>query len=321
MWERLDWFWLTLQNYKHQKESFNNVLESFKFINIKDKEICFDIIKKQSCIKGKVGEFRDIINDEIMDFDVKSMINLNYVFDDLKVNIVGRKGYFAILKTNKKYGNKSESIEVKNKTHDLKYSNLVLFIKKINEYINKKLETLENINDFISIFECYLKIEYGERFIVDSIDHREDLDRLSLYVLDLKSDTRIWNYIYDISKKPSDEILEKVKYNLCKHLRKMELKENKYLLNEYFQNIFMPKLIEKSNENGFNVYTELFDDECHMRFYHNKKEDLCIRFYYDWSYTWNNDVDKIPIHDGLPFTGVGYLEAQELLNGFNKNKL
>ena len=56
-------------------------------------------------------------------------------------------------------------------------------------------------------------------------------------------------------------------------------------------------------------------------FFHNKKGDLCIRFYYDWSYTWNNDVDKIPIRDGISFTGVGYLKAIELLNGFDKNKL
>jgi hypothetical protein len=271
MWERLDWFWLTLQNYKHQKETFENVLEAFKCINIKDKEICFDIIKKQSCIKGKVGEFRDIINAEIASFDIKSMINLNCVFDDLTANIIDKKGYFAILRTSKKYGNESKSIEVKNKTHDLKYSNLILFVNKINEYIDKKLETLENINNFISIFECYLKMEHGNRFIVDSIDHREYSDRLSLCVLDLESDIMMWSYIYDISKKKSEEILEEVKCDLYKHLRKIELKENKNLLNEYFQNIFMPKLLEISNYNGFNVLAELYEDECHIRFYYNKK--------------------------------------------------
>lgn len=56
-------------------------------------------------------------------------------------------------------------------------------------------------------------------------------------------------------------------------------------------------------------------------FFYNKKGVLCVRFYYDWSFTWNNDEEKIPIRNSLPFTGVGYLELQELLNGFNENKI
>lgn len=53
-------------------------------------------------------------------------------------------------------------------------------------------------------------------------------------------------------------------------------------------------------------------------FYYNKNGELKIRFYYDWSYTWNNDVNKIVVHDGIPFTGVGYLYFDELLNSFRK---
>ena len=56
-------------------------------------------------------------------------------------------------------------------------------------------------------------------------------------------------------------------------------------------------------------------------FYFSKKGVLCIRFYYDWSYTWDNDVNKNVVRSGLSFTGVGYLELQELLNGFNPDKI
>ena len=55
-------------------------------------------------------------------------------------------------------------------------------------------------------------------------------------------------------------------------------------------------------------------------FFYNKKDVLCVRFYYDWSFTWNNDTDKIVIRDGQPFIGVGYLKASELLNGFEKHE-
>ena len=44
--------------------------------------------------------------------------------------------------------------------------------------------------------------------------------------------------------------------------------------------------------------------------------EIEIRFDYDWSLTWNNDRDKTIIRDGIPFTGVGYLYLDELLNGF-----
>ena len=48
MWQRLDWFWLTVQDFKHSKCGIMDVLENFKQIDIKDKEVCFDLIKKQS---------------------------------------------------------------------------------------------------------------------------------------------------------------------------------------------------------------------------------------------------------------------------------
>ena len=79
--------------------------------------------------------------------------------------------------------------------------------------------------------------------------------------------------------------------------------EDKNALNEV-------KLIMKKAITGLSKFTN---------FYYSKSGVLRVRFYYDWSYTWNNDVDKIPIRDGLPFTGVGYLELQELLNGFKND--
>lgn len=72
------------------------------------------------------------------------------------------------------------------------------------------------------------------------------------------------------------------------------------------------KSIIKKAITGFSNFTN---------FYFSRKGVLCIRFYYDWSYAWENDVNKIPIKKGLPFTGVGYLELSELKNGFNENRV
>lgn len=51
-------------------------------------------------------------------------------------------------------------------------------------------------------------------------------------------------------------------------------------------------------------------------FYQDKKGELRIRFYYDWSFSFQSDNNKIIVRTGIPFTGVGYLSVSELLNGF-----
>lgn len=55
-------------------------------------------------------------------------------------------------------------------------------------------------------------------------------------------------------------------------------------------------------------------------FFYNKKGELCIRFYYDWSLEWDNEENKIPVRKGnsIAFNGVGYLHIDELLNSFRK---
>jgi len=78
--------------------------------------------------------------------------------------------------------------------------------------------------------------------------------------------------------------------------------EDKNALNEV-------KSIIKKAIKGFSKFTN---------FYYNKKDILCIRFYYGWGWELENGI---PVHKGISFTGVGYLELQELLNGFNENKI
>lgn len=64
-WERLDWFFIKLQEYKLGKVSYEDMLKSFKQVDRIDKPILFDLIKKQSCLKDEKQQFRDIINDEM----------------------------------------------------------------------------------------------------------------------------------------------------------------------------------------------------------------------------------------------------------------
>ena len=156
MWERLDWFWLTLQNYKHEKESFENVLESFKCIDIKDKEICFDIIKKQSCIKGKVAEFRDIINDEIRRFSIPKDMFYGVEIISSEFRAIEKK--FLNIKITSKY--KETKFEISESEHSkewvFKFSNILKIKEKIQIKINNKIKELDELEMIESDFRPYL---------------------------------------------------------------------------------------------------------------------------------------------------------------------
>lgn len=75
-WERLDWFWVEMQEYKKGNKTIDDVLITFTKLDLFDKEICFDLLKKQSCIKENNQKFRDIINIEVKEYWNNNAISL-----------------------------------------------------------------------------------------------------------------------------------------------------------------------------------------------------------------------------------------------------
>lgn len=61
-WERLDWFWNTLQDYIEEKCDIDMVLQKFKEVGFDNIEICWKIVSKMSCLKDLKQQFRNIIN-------------------------------------------------------------------------------------------------------------------------------------------------------------------------------------------------------------------------------------------------------------------
>ena len=87
MWEKLDWFWIKLQNFKLNSTCIQEVLNSFLLLNNEDKEICFEIIKKMSCIKEYNKDFRNLINEslktEFTQFNIQNIVNKNVIIKDV----------------------------------------------------------------------------------------------------------------------------------------------------------------------------------------------------------------------------------------------
>lgn len=97
-WERLDWFWNTLQSYSKNDKNKDDVLESFHELEYDDKVWVYSSIKKKTCVDLK-EEFLEDINRHFYDM-LKSLET-----DEIRITVkhVSPKIYWVFLKTNFKY--------------------------------------------------------------------------------------------------------------------------------------------------------------------------------------------------------------------------
>lgn len=159
MWERLDWFWLKVQYFKHNKCKIIDVVNSFRSLEMRDKEICFNLISKQSCMKSNNQLFRDIINSEIISL---THMNTDYFLEKFKINVSELKNvkikFSATIKNRigfeirGKY--KGFSLGdymysgIENKQWDLKFSNILKCVELINNKIEKAKKEIDNSINF-----------------------------------------------------------------------------------------------------------------------------------------------------------------------------
>lgn len=138
-WERLDWFWNVMQCYKIGEKTLDDVFESFEILDIFDKEICFALLKRQSCIKGNNQKFRGIINKESINFWekkatflIKNCICFNYIILEPKKDFYFDYQYLDC------FGNKQKAFRnFYNKEWIIRPSKLLKIIKDIKNTITE----------------------------------------------------------------------------------------------------------------------------------------------------------------------------------------
>ena len=163
-WERLDWFWIEMQKYKRGEKSIDHVFVTFSKLNLFDKEICFDLLKKQSCIKGNNQKFRDIINKESKDFwknNAHSLIKNEITFDSYTIEPrteINIHYHFTSINGYRK----SDYIFCKNQEWIIRPS-------KISNIINKIKNQIETCNMDIQNNEKYQNIF---REVIDRVSHQ-----------------------------------------------------------------------------------------------------------------------------------------------------
>jgi len=161
-WEKLDWFWNEMQQYKLGNKTINDVFEYFKCLDISDKEVCFDLLKRQQCIKKENQNFRDIINNECKCFwrtKAEKLIGNNMSFNIWYRHINPRKNITVFGEYKNVFGDKTiykvQSFE--NREWIIRYSLLNKIIDSVRTKIdiNNKVELIKSeyenvINDVMN---------------------------------------------------------------------------------------------------------------------------------------------------------------------------
>jgi hypothetical protein len=234
MWERLDWFWNELQNFKTHGTNFKKLLYSFNNLPNEDKEVCFNIVKKMSCVKDYNDSFRDIINSclrtEFTETNIKNMFPENVIIN--RVQFIDREGFYIYcnyksLMTNKdlsKWYHSREWIfryskiknvinKIKNEAdeiydRELKYP---IFCKEIDEVLfNINLQIINSIwelnfekpktSNWKDGYKIYIKIKNAYNY------NHEDYFWVSIFNFDDISQECILNYIIEKLQKSMNEI-------------------------------------------------------------------------------------------------------------------
>ena len=81
-WERLDWFWNTLQEYINKNVASEIVLQKFEETGLDNIESCWNIVSKMSCLKDLKQQFRDIVNKITREEFVRHLIETQDQYKD-----------------------------------------------------------------------------------------------------------------------------------------------------------------------------------------------------------------------------------------------
>lgn len=160
IWEKLDWFWDEIKKYKSMKSNMNDLLKCFSNVPYEEMEMCFNIVRRISCINNNQG-FRDIINKYFE-------IEFNKYFKTTKHKLKGickidssftiKRGCFVDITVDKKYSI-SQNTSYKffrfyeNKKWQMFYSYFTEIKNEVDEYINQipnHIYVVGKINEIIT---------------------------------------------------------------------------------------------------------------------------------------------------------------------------
>lgn len=123
-WEKLDWFWIKLQDYKenyipNDSTGYEEILSSFNSLDFDDIEDCWNIVGKISCLKQLKANFRDIVNNKVKDKYDEFLNNISIKYNNIlslkkdQCYCVPKRGIYISFMLNENYIIKDRNIYIR----------------------------------------------------------------------------------------------------------------------------------------------------------------------------------------------------------------
>lgn len=187
IWEKLDWFFDSIKSYKAMKATMDDVLNSFSNIRFEDKEYCFEIIRKITCINDN-NAFRKIMNEEFF----KELKRLEVMNNDKYKNIscfkiendkAHRFDFYIDINTNlkvgiletTKYHFRQKYVWKKHHYPFSFYKNFKDVFDDFNDNVAKHIYYVNEINTSIINMFTKNEIEYITKHVIKNTDFSSDL--------------------------------------------------------------------------------------------------------------------------------------------------
>ncbi len=143
-WERLDWFWNTLQDYIEEKCVIDTVLQKFKEVGYDNIEICWDIVSKMSCLKNLKQEFRNIVNNIVNERFFKDLLSYKkecegyFIIYDDQSHCRPREGVYISF-NDCKHKHWNECVHIQTKKWVILPSDISKVFDKLKNKINQRI--------------------------------------------------------------------------------------------------------------------------------------------------------------------------------------
>lgn len=268
-WERLDWFWKYLQDYKNDIGTEYDVINTFKELDFYDMGICWDMVfSKSQCLKSLKDDIREIINDKsknefnkfvfekeerhkdtlcfyIKNCKEKDGISLKWMVKD-EYSLFNQSIYDSLYISNKKW---------------ILHPNTILSFKE--KFEDKEAYITEHIKN-ITIIKNWIK---SDIFITNSMLLKEYGDiNLSYYSFDFEK-----KYITDVNKtikKITKVFQDKICDYFINNIAPIRIDDVIGILDNYFNKLSICDMLKKNYCNftysvkykGFNIVKITFNN-------------------------------------------------------------
>lgn len=222
-WERLDWFWNALSEYKKDESKKDSVIESFGAMDISDRIWCYQNIKGKSCVDIK-QELAENINQ--YHFDIINNLSSNTPINNITVDFRHVSPLIYEIRFNWKveyltytlYNFQEEKIRL---TRGLFIIDKCIIEEKFKEFIDKCKKDKKAIDNIIGLLDLpFIKTIKPQSHYWSSVSPIEDLyfeviyeDNIHNRYIKEPIGSKIYYSVYAISKrklnKDYDELREK----------------------------------------------------------------------------------------------------------------